>query len=221
MRRTITTAVAAAASVLAACSSGGTPGAMQMKENPPAPMKAPYPDGPYGNKVDEPLADFNVNGYRLSTETADWTDADAWATDIKLSEYLHGVAPNEKRECKCLLITWGAGWCGACQQEQPALKNDINNEDGFCVLNIMQEGNQQGPLASRADVDAWVKRYQQNFYVVQGNAYTKNLWKGHARNGVISLPFNFIVKPSTMKVLEVVQGYRKDIASHSMGLCAD
>ena len=179
-----------------------------------------YPPGPYGNKIDDTLADITFKGYRLDVENTD-SGSLGFEDDIKLAEYLTGagVAPKASRKCKCLLITWGAGWCSACKQEQPALKMDIDGDPDFCVLNILQEGNAQGPLATKSDLDAWTQRYQQNFYVVLGSSYTKNLWKGHARNGVISLPFNFVVDAKTMKILDVVQGYRKDIHTYSMGLC--
>ena len=33
------------------------------------------------------------------------------------------------------------------------------------------------------------------------------------------LAFNFIVNPSTMTVLDTVQGFRQDIHTYAMGLC--
>ena len=66
-------------------------------------------------------------------------------------------------------------------------------------------------------MEAWTQEYQQNFYVVQGNTKTWNpLVKGYG--STIGLPFNLILKPQTMQVVDVVQGFNPQI--HDVAMAA-
>lgn len=180
---------------------------------PPDMAMVKYPEGPYGNQEGETLADINFAGYRMSPGNQD-PEKLMWDETIKLGEFHANPA------CKCLLVTWGATWCGACQQEQPALVADIQKDPSFCVINILQEGPKNGTLATQSDVKEWASHFQQNFPVVIGTKQTQSLWNGWAMNGVIGLPFNFIVQPRTMKVLGNVQGFSPTIHDEAMALCA-
>src|SRR6185369_12280769 len=83
-----------------------------------------YPPGPYGMRIGETLADFSAMGYRLTPAQTDSTKLTF--ENIKLSDYL-------TKSCSCLAITIGARWCGACQQEQPALKTVVSQHSDLCV----------------------------------------------------------------------------------------
>src|SRR5262249_53781927 len=150
----------------------------------------------------------------------DHTDPDGlmWDTAIKLSDY--HANPN----CKCLVISWGATWCEACQQEQPSLVSDVGGDPNFCVLEILQEGPKQNVTASMGDVHDWAARYNQNYYVVGGTKATSMLWNGWGTpvgggQMQIALPFSFIVNPSTMAVLGNQQGFKGSIHEQAMSLC--
>ena len=189
---------------------GGGQGAPDLASAGPDLAQLAYPSGPYGNQIGDVLADKTLSGYRLSLGQTDASQLQ-WDTNIRFGDFHDNAA------CKCLLITWGATWCGACQQEQPSLVASVQGDPGFCVLNILQEGPFNGTLATKQDVLKWNQRFRQNFYVVQGTAATEQLWNGYGMT--IGLPFNFVVNPTTMTVLDTVQGFRPDIYSHSMALC--
>jgi hypothetical protein len=162
---------------------------------------SPYPQGPYGNQPGETLGDFSAAGY---------TASHTWSTSIKLSDIRANPA------CKCLIISIGATWCSACQEEQPDLIQDVSSDPAFCVVGILQEGA-SGSRAVRADVDEWTDYYNQNFTVLQGNSATEDLMNGYGSS--VALPFGFIVKPSTMEVLENTQGYASNLHSYARSLC--
>lgn len=180
----------------------------------PADLTAPkvpsYPAGPYGNQVGDILQNMVLAGYRLTPQQRD-PSALGWATDIAFQEF------HDNPACSCLLISIAASSCGICAQEQPYLVREVAADPAFCVLNILEEGLKQGVWATKQDVDNWVNKYKQNFFVVQGNATTKTLKKGYGPT--IKLPFNFIVRPDTMKIRGVVQGFDTRIHTKAMSLC--
>jgi hypothetical protein len=197
--------------LLSACSSGsgGGPFIRRDMTAPPDMALPPYPAEPWGNQIGDTFPDLELAGYRLTRDKTDATQL-MWDTTIRSGDY------HRDPQCKCLLVTIGARWCGPCKQEQPQLVGDIAGDPDFCVLNILQEGLAK-VTATQSDLDAWNAAYRQNFYIVQGTAETKKLMSGHG--STIGIPFNFIVEPSEMKVLGVVQGYRPDIHIYSMAKC--
>ncbi len=214
MRNTI---VFAGALALVGCSGGGGDLRNHFKDMATPPdmaMKPMYPSGPYGNHPSDVLADWTVSGYRLTTANTDSTKV-PWETDIKLSDYY--MDPT----CKCLLLTVGARWCGACQQEQPSVIADVQQDPHFCVMGILIDGLQPGVAATKDDVDAWTQMYKQDFTVVQGTfASTQGLFKGWDMQGTIGLPFSLIVKPGDMTVAtDAVQGFDPNIYSNAMAAC--
>jgi hypothetical protein len=186
-------------------------GASDMRQQPAVDMAmVTYPAGPYGNQTGDTLADFTAAGYRLSRTQTD-SSMLTWDTNIKLSDFHANSA------CKCMVVTIGATWCGACQQEQPTLVSDISSDPNFCVLGILQDGPNQGTPATQTDVDNWTQQFFQNFPVVKGTTTTDNLMQGYG--STIGLPFSLIVNPTTMKVLDSVQGYDSQIHSYATSLC--
>jgi hypothetical protein len=166
----------------------------------PTPVSTPYPAGPYGNQVGDTLGDFSSSGYS-GTGTY---------TTLKLSELRANPA------CKCILVTIGASWCGACQSEQPDLVADVSSDPNFCVLGILQEGP-SGSLATKSDLDQWEGAFGQNFPVMLGTNGTEQLMAGYGSS--VGLPFALIVQPSTMTVLENLQGYSSDLHAYAQSLC--
>jgi hypothetical protein len=169
-----------------------------------------YPLGPYGHQQGNTLPNIPLAGYRLTPAQTDSTQL-TWDTTIQFADF-------HKPDCGCLLITIGALWCSACQDEQPALIDDVAADPSFCVLGIVQEGLAQGSTATQANVNTWTQNFYQNFTVVQGTSKTNALLSGFG--STIGLPFNFIVKPQTMQVLDIVQGFDPQIHQYATGLCA-
>ena len=187
---------------------GGVVGAPDMAR--PAPPS--YPTGTVGNQVGEVIPNLSLTGYRLTPETTDF-EALQIVKDITFGEYHTNPA------CKVFLVTMGASWCTACQQEQPYLTREVSGDPAFCVINILQEGHNQERDATQADLDEWVGKYNQSFNVVLGNKSTRNLWQGYGP--VINLPFNLIIKPQTMEVLETVEGFDTGIYRKAMKLAGN
>jgi len=215
----ITSRIALVLFALSGC--GGTPpplygessGQTTMTTAPPPDMAmVKYPEGPYGNQADEVLANLTFEGYRLTPMQSDSTML-TWEKNLSFNDF------HANPKCKCLLITFGALWCPACQQEQPKLVDDVGGDDSFCVLGIVQEGATNGKAAVQEDVLTWTQDYHQNFSVVKGTNQARSLWQGWDMNGSIGLPFNMIVRPDTMQVMDVVQGFEQTIHDHAMSLC--
>jgi hypothetical protein len=134
-----------------------------------------------------------------------------WDSTIAFGDY------NANPACKCLVITIGALWCSACQDEQPSLATDVSGDPSFCVLGILMDGQNQGVAATKADVDTWTQYFKQNFTVAQGTPASENLLNGFG--STIGLPFSFIVKPQTMTVLSTVQGFDPQMHANATALC--
>ena len=191
------------------------PGGNSNNNTPPPDMAmVAYPAGPYGNMKGDVIAEqMFEGGYRLDATHTDSSALD-WAADIKFNDF--HANPN----CKALVISYSATWCGACQQEQGALPAEVDGKNGFCVLNIHIEGPQNGSnMVTKDDVDAWTQRFHQTYPVVLGNAAVRQLWNGWGQNGSIGLPFNFVVKPDTMEIMDAIQGFDPMIKDHAMQLC--
>ena len=127
--------ILAAALVMVACSSGGgtgpgpAGGGADMSVAPDMALKI-YPEGPYGNHEGDTLVDVFAEGYRFTVDKTTVAQV-TWDTNIRLNDFYNNPA------CKCLLITIGATWCTACQEEQPAIIADVVSDPNFCVLGIL------------------------------------------------------------------------------------
>jgi hypothetical protein len=233
MRLWLLTLAPAAVSVLLACSSGSSPSpgaagapptggpggddAGMSTGDDASSTATGYPAGPYSSGVGGILPDVHAQGYRLSPQETDSAKL-PWDMNIDVAEY------HRRAQCKCLVISVAATWCGACMQEQPALIAAVQGDPGFCALGILQDGLSGGSQqpATQADVFDWTQRFHQNFYVVQGNQGTEwGLILGHGSGSSVPLPFSLIVKPSTMTVVGEIDGARSDVHDYAMGLCAN
>ena len=190
---------------------GNTP----MMKTPDKPALPPYPDGPYGNQVGKTFPNWTLSGFRLSPTQTDATML-TWDDKITMKDF------HDSTKYQCLVVTLGATWCGACQQEQPALTADVTGDDKFAVLGILQEGLTQGKTATRDDVDKWTASFHQSFYVVQGTKQTDTLLQGYGMGNppTIGLPFNLIVRVKDMQIIDSVQGFNPAIHNDAMAKCA-
>jgi hypothetical protein len=210
------------AALLVACSGGGGGDARNrwdLKMGPPPDMSMgppPYPMGPYGNKVGDTIADLMFSGYRLTVAQTDSSKL-TWDNTISLSDY-HANSANT-----CMVLSIGATWCGACQQEQPAMTGDIQSTPGLAALGILFEGPTNGTASTMQDVSNWTQQYHQDYFVVQGTeAIAQQLFQGYGSGmpPTIGLPFNLVINPKTMKVMEEIEGFDPQIASRAMADCA-
>jgi hypothetical protein len=202
----------AAALSLAACSAGGG-----------GDFRSHFGDGGlppgdlamHGNQVGQTLGDFTMGGYRLTPAQTDSSQL-SWDPSIRIADF---YARAQSGECTCLLITVGATWCSACQDEQPQLISDVQGDPTFCVLGILQDGPNTGVTATEADVSDWTQYFRQNFTVARGSNQSEALFNGWDSGGTIGLPFSLIVKPQTMQVLDSMQGFSADIHSIARADC--
>ena len=159
-----------------------------------------YPEGPYGNQTGDTFFDLDNPGYRLTPEHTDTTSV-TWEDSITLSS-LRSAHPT----AKCILISLGASWCGACRQEQSSLPDAIAAQDPasekIAVYHILMEGMQNGSnKVTKDDVDAWISDFHQTFPTVMSkNNIHQKIWQGWDTNGTIGLPFNLLVDRKTMAV---------------------
>ena len=229
MRSTLTgLALLSLGSLLAAC--GDPPplygdssavNAAQKKTSTPDMAQAPYPPPPYGNQANDVLANLKGGGYRLSPAQTDSSQL-KWDDNITLEDF------HANPKLKCMLVSFGASWCGACQQEQAALPGDIANDPSFGVLNILIEGPVNGSnKVATTDVDDWTQMFHQNYPVIYGGDTSggsrsdlKALWNGWDMGGSIGLPFNIVVRTTDMQVADVIQGFSPTIHDDAMAKCA-
>lgn len=211
MRRT-RSLLPAVALALAACTSNEMtpPVVMDQPDMAEAPadmaMIPPYPGQPYGVVENQTLYPFVAKGYMLDR---DHTDSSALMyQDVKI-EVIH-YNPN----CKCLLLSESATWCGPCNAEQPELVQAVMDDPNFCVFNVLVDGPTPGKRATMQDVYDWTQRHQQNFPVVGANLMTYlHLPRPDA------LPTNVVIRPIDMKILSIEAGIGPTTIKDAKALC--
>jgi thiol-disulfide isomerase/thioredoxin len=177
---------------------------------PPSPDLAQplYPLGPYGRNIGDTVEDFSFQGYRLSPAQTDSTKLPLASIDI--------AEIHSQPACKCLLLTMGAPWCTPCQDEQAFLVQAVQQDPSLCVLEMLVDGQAQGTPPTRADLDAWTQQYRENFPVGLIND------RAAARlPDVTGLPTSVVIKPATMKILDVSQGFDPNSMPTAQSLCGN
>lgn len=201
-------------------SSSSAGGGQQPPDNKPSkPTRLDYPAGPYSSNMGEVIPNFKFGGYRLSPGHNDSSQL-KWDETIEMNDF------HNDPKVKCMLFSYGASWCGACQQEQGALPSDVAADPTFGVINILIEGPGNGSnKVSKSDVDDWTQHFMQNYPVVYGGNSTedsradlKAMWNPYGPS--IGLPFNIIVKVPSMTVVDVIQGFSQTIHKDAMDKCA-
>jgi thiol-disulfide isomerase/thioredoxin len=168
--------IALGVSLLAAC--GGTGDG-----NTDGEMRGAYPAGPYGmgeDTVIESLPFLMPDGQTRTLE-------DVWKDNTK----------------KLMLITTSAGWCTACIDEQPALKEYHQNygPKGLFILEAVFEDGAYMP-ATVEYTASWKRQYDLPFEVVADVDFKL----GRYYNRELS-PMNMIVDVTTMKILRITSGF--------------
>ncbi len=149
--------------------------------------RSQYPAGPYGKTEGSVIAN-------LEFQKADGSPFS-----------LRDVQADEKN--RVLLVTTTAGWCTACREEQPKLKQ-LHSEyagRGLVIVAAMFEDN-DFEKATLAHVQGWQEQYQLPFPVVLdanfqfGAYYDRQL-----------TPMNMIVDVDTMEILQISTGFDEQL----------
>lgn len=170
-------------------------------------MIPPYPGQPYGVVENSTLYPLVAKGYMMDRDHTD--SSSLMYQDIKI-EAIHF-----NPQCKCLLLSEAATWCGPCNAEQPALVQAVMDDPNFCVFNVLVDGPTPGVRATMKDVYNWTQTHQQNFPVVGANLQTYlHLPRPNA------LPTNVVIRPRDMKILSIEAGLSEDTIQQAKDLCA-
>ena len=167
----------------------------------------PYPTNNPGITVGKTLANLSGKGYLL---TKDDTDASALTLQTIAVDVIR-----KRQECKCLMLSQSATWCGPCNAEQQELIDAVTADPSFCVFNVLIDGPVPGTRATSSDVLDWNQRHFQNFPVIGANISTY----AHLPNPMF-LPTNVVVRPSTMEILYIGSGLGPTTISDAKALCA-
>jgi hypothetical protein len=103
-----------------------------------------------------------------------------------------------------IAIDESATWCGACQQEAPAVDQLMNGtwgQEGVRALTLMVQDANQNPATTQTASD-WIQMFAITKTEV---AADPNFTFG--AQGVNGLPTNVVVDPRTMIITAVLQGY--------------
>jgi hypothetical protein len=155
-----------------------------------------YPTGPYGKKVGSVIANLRWDGYRDGTG--------AWTT-ISLLDYYD---PDGSRGIRAIKIAAAALWCGVCKGEAGPMTKTYPGQKARgarYITALFQDASHAA--SSKASVDSWVSTYKCNYDVV--NDPSKTVFGGIS--GTLTLPYNVIVDPRTMKIVGIIQGGGPDV----------
>ena len=141
-----------------------------------------YPSGPYGTDQGATIDDFKF----VDSAGGDYALGDVFADSSN----------------KLLLLVFSAGWCTACIEEQPTIKQwaSTHGAHGLSVLMALIE-DETYTQATAEYAASWKTQYDLSFSVVADT------------NGVIDqfgdsslLPVNVLIDVDTMQVLNVFVG---------------
>lgn len=146
--------------------------------------RSTYPAGPYGTTEGSILANLEF----IDTEGMPWS--------------LGQVHADPSR--KLMLITTSAGWCTACIEEQPALKERHTTYSGrglSIVLATFENENFQ-PADVAYVKRSWKERFDLPFTVVVDPSFKLGAYYDESLT-----PMNMVVEVETMKILRIMTGF--------------
>ena len=108
---------------------------------------------------------------------------------------------------KLLLLSTGAGWCGACREEQDALQElqDAHAADGLTVLVTLFEDN-NSQVADEEFVQGWIDQYDVSFDVVLDAPFVMDAYYDSALT-----PMNMFVDLDTMEIIRITVGFDRSV----------
>jgi hypothetical protein len=173
----------------------------------PIPTDVEYPKGPYGANVGAIIDNYEFIGYPDST-------AETVLQPIDLASFYNPTgngtyaedAPFNAGEPKpkALLINVSARWCAPCNLEAketlPGKYAELKPLGGEFLVDLA-DGNTPGEAATEADLQKWTSKYDIDYPAALDPTYRlAALFDANA------FPANFIIRTSTMEIVEVVPG---------------
>ena len=151
-----------------------------------------YPAGPYGMKVGQTFADFELDGYR---------DGRTF-TRLRLRDLYD---PLGEKGITAIYLSIGAGWCPSCRGEASSLPAAYPRyrEKGARFFSVLIEDASHKP-ASRSSLDAWISEYKTNYDLVADPSFASI--PNASSGGSIALPYDMAIDPRTMRVTYVKSG---------------
>lgn len=145
-------------------------------------MRGDYPAGPYGKTESAIIESVGF----LTTENAPWALDAVWKDNSKT----------------LMLITTSAGWCAACIDEQPKLKewNTTFGPKGLFILEAIFEDGAFQPTTVEYAAN-WKRQYDVPFQVVADIDFKLGEYYDKAAS-----PMNMIVDVTTMKIIRIISG---------------
>jgi hypothetical protein len=175
-------------------SSGGAP-----PDNPPPPSggtggasACTYPTGPYGTKLGQIVnPNLTWQGFR---------EDEAQSSTISVQDYFDC---DGARGINAVMLSEGAVWCGACQQEASELNSRMAGgwkQKGVRVLELIIETGSGSP-ATLQTASAWKDTFNATGWAVAADPDFS-----FASGGGNGLPLLIVVDPRTMKVVDRIEG---------------
>lgn len=149
----------------------------------PAGMRTGYPGGPFGTSEGAVLANHEF----VNPDGSKFSFADVHA---------------EKKN-KLLLLSTSAGWCTACIEEQPALKERHTRWSAkglYILISLFEDAQFRAAGAELAD--KWQRQYDLPFKVVADPPFLLKEYYDETLT-----PMNMIVDVETMKILRITTGW--------------
>lgn len=203
------------AALLIGCGGGGTEPDPDENLAPPHPGggqlpsgEALYPIGPFGVNPGAIIENYKFIGFPNAMSESNVLK------EIQLSDFYNptgtDVFPEGSpygagaQKPKALLIDVASVWCGPCNHEAdvilPPLYAQYKPMGGEFLLQLA-DGKTVGEAATQANLFAWTQKYEVNYPAVYDPSY-----KLGALFEADAFPMNFIIKTSTMEIVEVLAG---------------
>ena len=177
------------------CSACGTNGG-DGEENGGPVDRSIYPDGPYGASQDDVMENHKLI---KPVEGEDGT--------VVGEDFFFGADIRENADNKLLLISSGAGWCVACQEEQPKLEAFYQNykEKGFVILEVIFQDAQYNPGTAQ-DAQDWIDEFEVSFPVVAEDQEQFEIYQDPSL-----APLLMLIDLDTMEIIKKTSGFQESI----------
>jgi hypothetical protein len=162
-----------------------------------SPAACAYPPGPYGVSTGDPVP-----------ETLKWQGFLEGATQSSEVPVTDFYDCDGSKGIDAVLFDVSATWCGACQQEAMDLPGKMTTwkSEGIRVVTLMIQ-DEAGDPATVTTAQQWKDTYKLDTIVTLADPDASLV---AAIGGGIGLPYQVVVDPRTMKVVNTQEGYSGD-----------
>jgi|GEM_PF-2758788 thiol-disulfide isomerase/thioredoxin len=172
-----------------------------------------YPCGPYGTKKGDVVDTLTLEGFAdkdyLCKGNKDLQQDLAVSRSFSFKDFHQGTV-----KCRQLLwLIFSAGWCGPCIDEAAELQKELKEgsfDDRVLIVTIVLDDVQGNP-ATLDFAKEWAKndKFSLDVPVLADSKWQLNPFFGPDSG----LPYNLLIDLSTMKILEIIDGYEPGFAS--------